>query len=169
AGFSELLALEREPVVQTYVLDRPSRFDQEFIDVSGDETGAHDSQRAGPSRSAVQPVGGEHGRSRGARGRDDRALEYGEGVTGVVSVEHEHGRGTREAALDVAGKTGDPLHSGHVEAVSEIGGKRDDPAIGFLCEPQEVAVGVDGPSLCVREVRPSHDLDAALVIAADDV
>ncbi len=150
-------------------LDRPPRVDQELVDIPGDEPGAHDSQRTGPPRSPAQPVRGEHGRSGGPCGRDDRTLEDGEGVTGVVAIEHEDGRGTRKTSLDVAGETGDPLQPGHVEAVSQVGRKRDDPAIGLVGEPQEVAIGIDGPSVGVREIGRPHDLDAFLPIGADDV
>src|SRR5439155_18719877 len=117
----------------------------------------------------AQPVRGENGRSCRPCGREDRTLEYGEGVAGVAVIEHEDGRGTRKTSLDVAGETGDPLQPGHVEAVSQVGRKRDDPAIGLVGEPQEVAIGVDGPSVGVREIRPPHDLDAFFPIGADDV
>src|SRR2546422_4910923 len=61
---SELLALERRPVVQAHVLDLPSRVDQKIVDVPGDEPGAHDSQRTRPARLPVQPVRGKRGRGR---------------------------------------------------------------------------------------------------------
>src|SRR5439155_508287 len=104
-----------------------------------------------------------------SRGRDDRALEYGKGIAGFVVIEHEHGRGTRKASLDVGRITGDPLQPGHVEAVSEVGRKRDDPAIGLPGEPQEVAIGVDGLSLVMREIRVPNDPDTFVTMGADDV
>src|SRR5213078_767282 len=116
-GVPELLALERQSVVQPHFLDRPPRVDQELIDIPGDEPGAHDPQRMGPRRSPVQPVCGENGRSGRPGGRDDRTLEDGEWVPGVMAIEHEDRRGPRKASLNVAGKTGDPLEPRHVEAV----------------------------------------------------
>src|SRR5439155_26450269 len=58
---SEFLTLERRPVVWPYFLDRPSRVDQELVDVPGDEPGAHDSQRMRPARLPAQPVRGKSG------------------------------------------------------------------------------------------------------------
>src|SRR5438876_4146145 len=122
-----------------------------------------------PPRLAAQPERGKNGRGRRSRGRDDRALEYGKGISGVVAVEHEYGRGTRKASLDVGRITGDPLQPSHVEAVSEVGRKRDDPAIALVGEPQEVAIGVDAPSVHMCEIRLPNDLDAFTPMVADDV
>src|SRR5882724_12274227 len=96
-----------------------------------------------PTRLAAQPVRRKYGRRGGSRGRDDRALEYGERIPGFVAVEHEYRRGARKASPDIAGKTGDPLQPGHIESVANVGRKRNDPAIGFVGKFQEVAVGVD--------------------------
>src|ERR1051325_8556220 len=104
------------------------------------------------ARLPAKPVRGQDGRGGCSRGGDDRALEDGKGITGFVVIEHQHGRSTRKASLDVAGITGDPLQPGNVEAVSQVGRKRDDPAIWLPGEPQEVAVRVDGLSAGVREV-----------------
>src|SRR5262249_37905794 len=120
-------------------------------------------------RSPVQPVGGQRGRRGGARRRDDRALEDGKGIPGLVTVEDEHGRGAREAALDVARIAGDPLEPGHLEAVSKVGGERGDPAVGLLGEPQEVTVRVDGLPAGVREICVPNDVDAVGPAGADDV
>src|SRR5438876_9142247 len=122
-----------------------------------------------PPRLAAQPERGKNGRGRRSRGRDDRALEYGKGISGVVAVEHEYGRGTRKASLDVGRITRDPLQPGHVEAVSEVGRERDDPAIGLPGEPQEVAIGVDGVSIVMREIRVPDDPDAFIPMGADNV
>src|SRR5262245_21355327 len=113
-----------------------------------------------PARLPTQPVSGANGRGGRPRGGDDRALEYGEGIPGVVAIEHENGRGAWKASLDVAGKTGDPLQPGYVETVSEVGRERDDSAIGLVGEPQEVAIRVDGLSIGVREISAPNDLDA---------
>src|SRR5207247_6337653 len=104
-----------------------------------------------------------------SRGRDDRALEYGEGISGVVAIEHEDSRSARKASLDVGRITGDPLQPGHVEVLSEVGRERDDPAIGLVGELQKVAIGVDGLSVRVREIRLANDLDAFTPMGADDV
>src|SRR3990170_3314796 len=122
-----------------------------------------------PTRVPAQPVGGKSGGGGCSRGRDDRALEYGKGIPGVVAIEHEYGRGARKTALDVGGITGDPFQSRHVEAVSEVGRKRDDPAIGLLGKPQEVAVRIDGPSIRMREIRAPDDPDAVIPVGVDDV
>src|SRR5262249_19763658 len=102
-------------------------------------------------------------------GRDDRALEYGKGIADLVVIEHEDGRRTRKAALDVGGVTGDPLQARYAEAVSKVGGKRDDPTVGLLRESQEVAVGVDGFPAGVREIRIPNDLDTISPMRVDDV
>src|SRR5882724_5271903 len=122
-----------------------------------------------PARLPAQPVRGQGGRGGCSRGRDDRTLEYGKGIPGVVAIEHEYGRGTRKTSLDVGRITGDPLEPGNVEAVSEVGWKRDDPAIGLVGELQKVAIGVDGLSVRVREIRVPNDLDAFTPMGADDV
>src|SRR5262245_30036551 len=122
-----------------------------------------------PARAPIQPVRGQRGRRGGPRGRNDRALEDGEGVPSVVTIEHEHGRCPREASLDVARITGDPLEPRHAEAVSEVGRQRDDPAIGLLGKPEEVAVRVHGLPARVREIRVPYDVYAVGPMAADDV
>src|SRR2546426_313615 len=165
----EFLGLDRRRVVQADFLDLPSRIDQEVVHVPGDEPGAHDAQRMRPARLPLQPVSGKSGRRGCPCGRDDRALEYGKRISGLVAIEHEHRRRTRKASLDVAGIAGDPLQPGHVEAVSEVGRKGDDPAIGLLGEPQEVAVRVDGLPVGVREIRVPNDADAVGPMGADDV
>src|SRR5205823_1404028 len=94
---------------------------------------------------------------------------YGKGISGFGVIEHQYGRGARKASLDVGRITGDPLQPGHVEVLSKVGRKRDDPAIGLLGEPQEVAIGVDGLSVRVGEIRLLNDLDAITPMGADDV
>src|SRR5262249_16085525 len=111
----------------------------------------------------------KRGRGGRSRGRDDRALEDGEGVPGLVAIQHEHRRRTRKASPDVGRKAGDPLQPCDVEALSEVGRERDDPAIGLVGEPQEVAVRVDGPSVRVREICLADDPDAFAPLGADDV
>src|SRR2546427_8331552 len=122
-----------------------------------------------PARLPAQPVRGKSGRGGCSRGRDDRALEYGKGIPGVVAIEHEYSRSTWKASLDVGRITGDPLQPGHVEVISEIGRERDDPATGLVGELQEVAIGVDAPSVRVREIRLPNDQDAFTPMGADDV
>src|SRR5262249_16412623 len=139
------------------------------VNVPGDEPGAHDSQRMRAARLTAQPVRGKSGRRGSSRGRDDRTLEYGKGIADLVVIEHEDGRSTWKAPLDVRGITGDPLQAGYGEAVSKVGGKRDDPTVGLLREPQEVAVGVDGFPAGVREIRIPNDLDTISPMRVDDV
>src|SRR2546422_10939852 len=122
-----------------------------------------------PARLPAQPVRGQGGRGGCPRGRDDRALEYGKGIPGFVVIEHEYGRSTRKTSLNVGRITGDPLQPGHVEAVSEVGRERDDPAIGLVGEPQKVAVGADGLSIVMREIRVPNDPDTFIAMGADDV
>src|SRR5206468_8260662 len=100
---------------------------------------------------------------------DDRALEYGKGIPGLVAIEHEYGRGTRKASLDVGRITGDPLQPGHIEVLSEVSRERDDAAVGLLGEPQKVAIGVDGLSVRVRKIGLPDDPDAFGPMGADDV
>src|SRR5881409_138606 len=121
------------------------------------------------ARLPAEPERGQSGRRGSPGGGDDRALEYGEGISSLVAIEHEDGRRTRKASLDVARIAGDPLQPGHVEAVSEVGRKGDDPAIGLLGEAQEVAVRVDGLPLGVREIRVPDDADAVGPVGADDI
>src|SRR5207247_2563682 len=142
------------------------RVDQELVNIPGDEPGAHDSERLRPARLPVQPVRGKSGRGGRPRGRDDRALEYGKGIPGFVVIEYEHSRSTRKTSLDVARITGDPFQPGHVEAVSEVGRERDNPAIGLVGKLQEIAIRVDGPSISVREIRFPNDLDAVTAMSA---
>src|SRR5213592_1367887 len=121
------------------------------------------------ARLTVQPVRGKSGRSGCSRGRDDRALEYRKRIAGFVAIEHEYGRRTLKTSLDVGRITGNPLQSSHVEVVSEVGRERDDPAIGPVGEPQEVAIRIDRLAVRVREVRLPNDLDALTAMGADDV
>src|ERR1051325_11420884 len=114
------------------------------------------------ARLPVQPVRSERGRRRGPRSRDDRALEYGKGIPRVVAIEDEHGRRTGKASLDIARITGDPFQTGDAEAVSDVSRKRDDPALGFVRKPQEVAIGIDRMSIVMREIRVPTDLDACI-------
>jgi hypothetical protein len=93
----------------------------------------------------------------------------GKGIPRVVAIEDEHGRGTRKASLDVGRVAGDPLQPGHIEAVPNVGRKRNDPAIGLVGKFQEVAVGVDGLSVRMREIRLPNDPDAFTPIGADDI
>src|SRR5207249_4357225 len=97
-----------------------------------DEPGAHDSQRMRAARLPAQPERGKGGRRGGPRGRDNRALEDGKGIAGLVVIEDEDGRSTWKAPLDVGRVACDPLQAGYTEAVSNVGGKRDDPAVGLL-------------------------------------
>ena len=122
-----------------------------------------------PRRLPVQPARRKNGRRGGSRGRDDRALEDGKRIPGFVAIEHQYRRGAWKASPDIAGKTGDPLQPGHIEAVPNVGRKRNDPAIGLVGKFQEVAVGVDGLPVRVREIRFPDDADAFMPVGADDI
>src|SRR5260370_42085710 len=71
--------------------------------------------------------------------------------------------------MDVGRVTREPLPTRLRAGVSKGGGKRDDPTVGLLREPQEVAVGVDGFPAGVREIRIPNDLDTISPMRVDDV
>src|SRR5262245_53926087 len=121
------------------------------------------------ARLPVQPLSRKDSGSGRSRGRDDRTLEYGKGIAGLVVIEHEHGRSSRKASLDVGRITGNPLQPGHVEAVSKVSRKRNDPAIRLGGEPQKVAIGIDALSIRVREICVADDLDTFAPMSADDI
>ena len=87
---------------------------------------------------AGQPVRRQRCRRGRPGGADDRALQAGERVAGVVVVEDQHGRGPRDARRHVLREAGDPLQAVHPDLPADRGGQRDDPVRRAVGEAQEV-------------------------------
>ena len=96
------------------------------------------------------------GHRRGGRGPDraDRGgLKQRHRIAGVIVVEDQHRRGTRDACRDVAGETRDPLDPGHRgRGQLDESRQRDDPGLRLVGEPQEIAVRVDRPASVVPQI-----------------
>src|SRR5439155_20545353 len=148
---------------------RPASVHQKIVDIPRDEPGPHDPERMSTQGVTGQPVGGQRGRGGRPCRRDDRALEDGEWVTRLVAIEDEHGRGPWESVMNIGGKARDPFYAGHPEAVTKVGGERDNPTARLVGELQEVAIRVDRLSRRVRQIRLLDDLRALLAMGADEV
>ena len=114
-------------VVDADLVERPTRGGQEGVDVAGDQAGADepDPRRALPA--AGQAVGGQR-RERGRPGgADDRCLEAGERITGVVVVQDQHRRGPRDPGGDVLREARDPLQAVGPHLPPDRGRQGDDP------------------------------------------
>src|SRR4029077_14369192 len=89
-------------VVHADLVERPAVAGQEGVDVAGDQAGPEGPPPGRPRLAAAVPAGTEpvrreRRRRGGPGGADDRALQAGERVAGVVVVEDQYGRGARGA------------------------------------------------------------------------
>ena len=125
------------------LVERPAGPGQERVNVAGDQAGAEEPdpgrpRPAAPIPAGTEPVSRQRRRRGGPGGADDRALQAGERVTGVVVVEDQHGRRPRQAGRHVLREAGDPLQAVHPELPADGGRQRDDPGRRAVGEAQEV-------------------------------
>src|ERR1700677_1067369 len=119
-------------VVDVYLVEGPAGGRQIGMDIPGYQPSSHEFDPGRPYAIPAENIGGEGCGCRRSGRADDGTLQAGKGVSGLLIIEHEYRRRSRQSGCGIPGKAGNPLHS--VQALLAAEGRRKcyNSRLGFL-------------------------------------
>ena len=125
-------------VMHPDLIERPTGAGQEGVDVAGDQTRPDEPDAGRAWSAAAQPVSRQCRRGGGSGGADDRCLQAGERIPGVMIIQDQHRRRPRDPGRHILRETGNPLQPIHPGWSADRGRQRNDPRRRTVGETQKI-------------------------------